>query len=140
MMSPSRARGEPSDSNKPPPDTSAATRAVNSTRFINACVLTYSVSKHERKLGESLVDRGANGGLAGTDMRVITTSPHRSVHVEGIDNHQVRDVPIVTARGVLRTTNGDVIGIFHQYVHINKGTSIHSSVQLEAYKQDVNDK
>ncbi|MGL4350912.1 MAG: hypothetical protein ACRCT2_10180, partial [Plesiomonas shigelloides] len=87
-----------------------------------------------------MVDRGANGGLAGTDMRVITTSPHRSVHVEGIDNHQVRDVPIVTAGGVLHTTNGDVIGIFHQYAHINKGPSIHSSVQLEAYKQDVNDR
>ena len=142
MMSSSRARGEPSTPrpNKPATDTSTGTRAVNSTRLINACALTYSVSKHQRSFGESLVDRGANGGLAGTDMRVITTSPYRSVHVEGIDNHQVRDVPIVTAGGVLHTTSGDVIGIFHQYAHINKGTSIHSSVQLEAYKQDVNDR
>ena len=130
MMSPSNARGEPS-SNK---------RMANSTRIVNACVTTYSVSKIQRSFGESLVDRGANGGLAGVDMRVITTSPHRSVHVEGIDNHQVRNVPIVTAGGVLHTTKGDVIGIFHQYAHINKGTSIHSSVQLEAYKQDVNDR
>ena len=73
-------------------------------------------------------------------MRVITKSPHRAVHVEGIDNHQVRDVPIVTAGGVLKTKVGEVIGIFHQYAHINKGASIHSSVQLEAYKQDVNDR
>ena len=135
MMSPSQARGETNKQR----DTKHA--AVNSTRIVNACVTTYSVSKHQRqKFGESLVDRGANGGLAGTDMRVISTSPHRSVHVEGIDNHQVRDVPIVTAGGVLHTAQGDVIGIFHQYAHINKGTSIHSSVQLEAYKQDVNDR
>ena len=130
MMSPSHARGEPNPSK----------RNANSTRIVNACTITYSVSKHQQKFGESLVDRGANGGLAGKDMRVITMSPYRSVHVEGIDNHQVRDVPIVTAGGVLHTTKGDVIGIFHQYAHINKGTSIHSSVQLEAYKQDVNDR
>ena len=140
MMSPSRARGEhnnPRPNPKPPRDSN---RTVNSTRFIYNCDVTYSVSTHQRKFGESLVDRGANGGLAGEDMRVIMSSPHRMVHVEGIDNHQVRDVPIVTAGGVLKTTTGNVIGIFHQYAHINKGPSIHSSVQLEAYKQDVNDR
>ena len=128
MMSPSRARAES------PRNTS------HGTRLVNVCDLTYYVSRHERKFGESLVDRGANGGLAGEDMRVIMSSPHRVVHVEGIDNHQVRDVPIVTAGGVLKTKDGEVVGIFHQYAHINKGASIHSSVQLEAYKQDVNDR
>ena len=132
MMSPSNARGEPSSND--------SKRSVNNTRIVSTCVITYNVSKHKRSFGESLVDRGANGGLAGVDMRVITTSPYRSVHVEGIDNHQVRDVPIVTAGGVLHTNHGNVIGIFHQYAHINKGASIHSSVQLEAYKQDVNDR
>lgn len=132
MMSSSRARGEPSQQ--------SSSRPVNNSRFVNICDITYAVSKVQRKFGESLVDRGANGGLAGEDMRVISQSSHRAVHVEGIDNHQVRDVPIVTAGGVLQTTTGEVIGIFHQYAHINKGASIHSSVQLEAYKQDVNDR
>ena len=143
MMSPGNARGESRDSKfngSRDSKSTDTTRAANSTRIINACTVTYSVSKHQRHFGESLVDRGANGGLAGEDMRVIATSPHRSVHVEGIDNHQVRDIPIVTAGGVLHTNQGDVIGIFHQYAHINKGSSIHSSVQLEAYKQDVNDR
>jgi hypothetical protein len=133
MMSSSRARGESSTSQ-------GTNRGQSSSRVVNKCDITYAVSKVQRKSGESLVDRGANGGLAGADMRVIATSPHRAVHVEGIDNHQVRDVPIVTAGGVLQTTMGEVIGIFHQYAHINKGASIHSSVQLEAYKQDVNDR
>ena len=141
MMSSSRARGEPSTSKPAPKSQRDDARVVNTARQINTCVITYAVSKHhQREFGDSLVDRGANGGLAGTDMRVISTSAHRSVHVEGIDNHQVRDVPIVTAGGVINTTKGDVIGIFHQYAHINKGASIHSSVQLEAYKQDVNDR
>ncbi|MGL4351678.1 MAG: hypothetical protein ACRCT2_14160, partial [Plesiomonas shigelloides] len=130
MMSSSRARGEPGTSSKPTPKPQRDdTRVVNNARLINTCVVTYAVSKHQQsEFGDSLVDRGANGGLAGTDMRVISTSAHRSVHVEGIDNHQVRDVPIVTAGGVMSTTKGDVIGIFHQYAHINKGASIHSSV------------
>jgi hypothetical protein len=137
MMSPSHARGESHNRDNRRNDTK---RPGNSTRTVNTCAITYSVSKHQRKNGESLVDRGANGGLAGIDMRVIATSPHRTVHVEGIDNHQVRDIPIVTAGGVLQTNQGEVIGIFHQYAHINKGASIHSSIQLEAYKQDVNDR
>lgn len=87
MMSPSRARGESNNSN----------RQANSTRIVNTCTITYSVSQHPQKTVESLVDRGANGGLAGTDMRVIATSPYRFVHVKGIDNHHVRDVPLVTA-------------------------------------------
>ena len=34
-----------------------------------------------------LVDRGANGGLAGSDMRVIHKT-HRKVNVVGINDHQ----------------------------------------------------
>ena len=141
MMSSSQARpGESRPKSTNPRPQSGSARAVNSSRYVNVCDITYTVSKHQRKFGQSLVDRGANGGLAGTDMRVIATSPHKSVHIEGIDGHQVRDVPIVTAGGVLQTTTGEVIGIFHQYAHINKGASIHSCVQMEAYHQDVNDR
>ncbi len=141
MMSSSRAREKPSRPKPAPSPPRDGTSVANNTRLINTCVITYAVSKHHQsKFGDSLVDRCANSGLAGTDMRVISTSAHRSVHVEGIDNHQVRDVPIVTAGGVINTTKGDVTGIFHQYAHINKGDSIHSSVQLEAYKQDSSDR
>jgi hypothetical protein len=44
------------------------------------------------KKGETLVDRGANGGLARSDVRVINKTG-RSVDVIGIDNHTVNDLP-----------------------------------------------
>jgi hypothetical protein len=48
---------------------------------------TYSVaSTHTTSSFGSLVDRGANGGLAGTDMRVIAVDPNRKVCISGLDN------------------------------------------------------
>ena len=41
------------------------------------------------------MDRGANGGIAGIDVKVIATSD-RSVDIQGIDNHQLTDVKIGT--------------------------------------------
>ena len=38
----------------------------------------------------SLVDRGANGGLAGSDVRVLSISS-RKCTVSGIDNHENQD-------------------------------------------------
>jgi hypothetical protein len=52
------------------------------------------------KKGETLVDCGANGGIAGSDVRVINKTG-RSVDVIGIDNHTVNNLPIVTAGGVI---------------------------------------
>ena len=43
----------------------------------------------------SLVDRGANGGLAGSDMRVIYKT-HRKINISGIDNHEVNGLDVVT--------------------------------------------
>ena len=50
----------------------------------------------------SLVDRGANGELCGTDVRLIEKTG-RSVDIQGIDNHQITYVPIVTADDVAYT-------------------------------------
>ncbi len=100
--------------------------------------IQYRVSAHSQSQSRSLVDRGANGGIAGDDVRVISRS-HRTVDIQGIDNHQVTDKPIVTAGGVVNTHKGEAIAILHQYAHVGKGNSIHSSGQLEHFKNDVND-
>ena len=42
--------------------------------------------QHANHTNQQLVDRGANGGLAGSDMRVIH-KPHRKINIQGIDNH-----------------------------------------------------
>ena len=103
---------------------------------------TYSVSKANRHATRgSLVDRGANGGLAGSDMVVISTDTSgRTINVSGIDGHQLSNLEIVTAGGYMNSDKGPIIGIFHQYAHIKTGNSIHSSGQLEHFQVDVNDR
>jgi hypothetical protein len=72
------------------------------------------------------VDRGANGGVAGEDVRGIFKTL-RSVDIQGLDNHQVSNIPIVTAGGVIKSQCGDVIAIMHQHAYIGRGRTIHSS-------------
>ena len=101
--------------------------------------ITYHVSNRRTLKTNSLIDRGANGGVAGDDVRVICSS-HRKVDIQGIDNHQVTDVKIGSVGGVVNTQKGPVIAIFHQYALFGKGHTIHSPGQMEWYKLDVNDK
>ena len=86
-----------------------------------------------------MVDRGANGGLAGSDMRVIHKS-YRKINTQGIDNHEVTGLDVVTAAILLNTSQGKVIGIFNEYAYLGKGSSIHSSGQLEWFKTNVDEK
>ena len=86
-----------------------------------------------------MVDRGANGGLAGSDMRVIHRT-HRKINIQGIDNHEVTGLDVVTAATLLNTSQGKVIGIFNEYAYLGKGSSIHSSGQLEWFKTNVDEK
>ena len=86
-----------------------------------------------------MVDPGANGGLAGSDMRVIH-KPHRKINIQGIDNHEVTGLDVVTAATLLNTSQGKVIGIFNEYAYLGKGSSIHSSGQLEWFKTNVDEK
>ena len=102
--------------------------------------LSYSVTSVQTKTTYgSLIDRGANGGLAGADVRVIAKTD-REIDVNGIDNHQMINLPIVTAGAVAKTADGEVIVIMNQYAYISGGRTIHSSIQLEHFKVDVNDK
>lgn len=110
------------------------TRDVN----IHEINTMYSVSASHTKRPGALVDRGANGGVAGEDVRIIHKL-HRTVDVQGIDNHQIVNIPIVIAGGVINTQRGPAIAILNQYAYIGKGKTIHSSGQLEC-RQDVNER
>ena len=50
--------------------------------------------QHANHTNQVMVDRGANGGLAGSDMRVIYRT-YRKINIQGIDNHEHcnRDLP-----------------------------------------------
>ena len=69
-------------------------------------------------------------------MRVIKMT-HRAVNVQGVSDHQVTDLKIVTAGGVVQTQHGPVIVIFHQYAHLGTGKTIHSSWKLEEFGLEV---
>jgi hypothetical protein len=86
-----------------------------------------------------LIDIGANGGVAGDDMRIIFCT-NCTVDIKGIDNNHVKDIGNGTVGGVVNTQNGPVIVILHQYELIGKVSSIHSPCHLEWYKNEVNGK
>jgi hypothetical protein len=87
----------------------------------------------------ALIDCGANGGIAGADCRIIARNPDAFVNIEGIDRHQVTNVPVVTCGAYAVTKNhGPVILIFHQLAGIQKGQSILLAGQMEAFHNKVN--
>ena len=97
-----------------------------------------SAHKHTSSRG-ALVDRGANGGLAGADVRVIARTD-RKVNMSGIDNHQMTNLSIVSTGGVVQANCGEVIIIMHQYTHVpQNGKTIHSAIQLESFGTNVDD-
>ena len=102
----------------------------------NTC---YVISNHTIQGRGSLVDRGANGGIAGSDTRVIFRHL-RKVDVTGIDNHEMTDLSIVDAAGWDMSNEGPVNLILRQYAYHGMGRTIHSALQLEQYKIKVDDR
>ena len=68
--------------------------SVNSanTRTLKAF---YIFTKAKTNLSlHQLIDRGANGGLAGSDMRVLHHTGHK-INIVGIDNHELTGLDVV---------------------------------------------
>ena len=49
---------------------------------------TYHIGQASQTTHGSLVDRGANGGLAGSDVKILSRSSRRCT-VAGIDSHEI---------------------------------------------------
>ena len=120
-------------------DASDITKVLSAKRSRQIQVCKHYIFQHANHTNNQLVDRGANGGLAGSDMRAIYKT-HRKINISGIDNHEVNGLDVVTAATLLNTSLGKVIGIFNEYAHLGKGSSIHSSGQLEWFKTHVDEK
>ena len=120
-------------------DASDITKVLSAKRSRQIQVCKHYIFQYANHTNNQLVDRGANGGLAGSDMRVIYKT-HRKINISGIDNHEVNGLDVVTAATLLNTSLGKVIGIFNEYAHLGKGSSIHSSGQLEWIKTHVDEK
>ena len=120
-------------------DASDITKVLSAKRSRQIQVCKRYLFQHANHTNNQLVDRGANGGLAGSDMRVIYKTHHK-INISGIDNHEVTGLDVVTAATLLNTSLGKVIGIFNEYAYLGKGSSIHSSGQLEWFKTLVDEK
>jgi hypothetical protein len=86
-------------------------RLANNHETIKYCVSNHHGSATGKR--GALVDRGANGGLVGNDIRIMCTTD-REVDVSGIGNHQMTNLRIVTAGGVVSTQHGEVLLVMHQ--------------------------
>ena len=100
-------------------------------REMNAHITYHAAQRKQAKHG-CLVDRGANGGLAGSDVRILSTSP-RKCTVTGIDNHEIPGLHLVQCAAMVQTNHGIVNLIMNEYAYYGRGHSIHSSGQIEWY-------
>ena len=71
---------------------------------------------------------------------MIIERGERYATVNGIDGHTVQDLPICTVAAQVKSNKGPIILIMHQYAYLGKGKTIHSSGQIEYYKNAVDDK
>ena len=101
-------------------------------------VCQHYLFQHANHTNQQMVDHGANEGIAGPDMRGIHRT-YRKIKIQDIDNHEVADLDVVTAATLLNTPQGNVTGIFNEYAYLWKGSSIHSSGQLEWLQTHVHE-
>ena len=100
---------------------------------------TYHVAEASQGKHGSLVDRGANGGLAGSDVRILSRSS-RKCTVTGIDSHELQGLDVVQCAALVETNHGIVNLIMIEYACYGKGHNIHSSGQIEWFENSVDDR
>ena len=113
---------------------------IDGQLFTANMAVSYRVSKHEQTqaIAGSLIDGGCNGGLAGQDVRILDVTS-QAVDITGIADAKLNSIPIATAAGLLHSTVGPLIGIFHQYANYGKGKTIHSASQLRSFGHVLDD-
>ena len=100
---------------------------------------TYHVAQASQARHGSLVDRGAKRGLAGSDVRILSRSS-RKCTVTGIDCHELQGLDEVQCAALVETNHGIVNLIMNEYACYGKGHTIHSSGQIEWFKNSVDDR
>ena len=101
-------------------DTYSPSYSINQTHI-------YHVSKHSSSHFGSLIDMGAIGGLAGSDVRILERTG-RTASDTGIDNHELPGLDIGTCAALLHTNHGKVVLIMHEYAYYGRGNTIHSNM------------
>ena len=100
---------------------------------------TYHIAQASQAKHGSQVDRGANGGLAGSDVRILSRSSRKCTGT-GIDSHELQGLDVVQCAALVETNHGIVNLIMNEYACYGKGHTIHSSGQIEWFKNSVDDR
>ena len=78
----------------------------------------------------ALVDSGANGGMAGSDTRILATVPHAFVDITGEGGEVLQHLPITQGASIIHMIDeGPIILIMSQYAHKPDSKLIHSDRQ-----------
>jgi hypothetical protein len=116
-------------------------RMLSSKYSVNMTNIRYHVSLHDNtRKTRALIDRGANGGIGGSDVRKLHDIAGTHVDITSINSHQGTDVPLAVCTGVMKTTRGDVVGIFNNYAYMGHAKTIHSAPQFDFSGHTVDDK
>ena len=139
MMSSSSARRGTTDGD----DCSITINGVTYTRQVQSTYL-YRVHESDSLLSHTgaLIDGGANGGLIGSDARILETDLVATADVMGVTDDILSSLPLVQAAAKIETVHdGPIIGIFSSYAQRGDGGhTIHSKGQLESFGLIVDDK
>ena len=76
---------------------------------------------------------GANGGLGGSDVRVLSKSS-RKCTVTGIDQHQINGLDIVQCVALANSNHGYISLIMNEYAYYGKGQKFTLLVKLNGTK------
>ena len=75
---------------------------------------TYHVAQASQAKHGSLVDRGANGGLPGSDVRILSRFSRKCTITE-IDIHELQGLDVVQCAAIVETNHGIVNLIMNEY-------------------------
>ena len=101
--------------------------------------ITYHVENVLQSKHASLIDRGASGGLAGSDVTIFSKS-QRKCNVNSIHHDGMQDLDIVQCVALVQMQHGIVNLSLNDYTYSGQGPTIHSSGQIEWYNNSVDDK
>lgn len=126
------------------PSASQGQRLVFGPTDITPSKIRYHVSlsnasQRRPKSHTTLIDRGANACIFGSDWKPVQFLDS-TVDLSGIRNHTINDLRICTCAATVKTDRGPVILIANQGAHLNDYHTILSPQQLEHFGCQVFDK
>ena len=86
-----------------------------------------------------MVDRDANGGLAGSEVRILSRST-RKYTVTGIESHELQGLDVVQCAALVEAIQGIVNMTMNKYACYSQAHTIHFSEQIEWFKNSVDDR